>query len=83
MKTEIVELIAFEMLTSDIKLGRVIDVADHELWADEAIRELARGLGVETVDENAMTRIRCEYDVRRDEALEDEDLYDDEDDDEA
>ncbi len=83
MKAEIVELIAFEMLTSDIKRGRVIDVEDADLWADSSIVEVARGLGVYAVDDGTITRIRREYDARRQEALNDDDLYDDEDDDEA
>ena len=81
MKTEIVELIAFQMLTSDIKRGRVIDVDDPELWADASIVEVARALGVYAVDDGAITRIRREYDARRHEVLDDDDFYDAEDDD--
>lgn len=81
MTNETVELIAFQMLTSDLRRGRIIDVDDPELWSDDAIVEVARGLDIAAVSDDELVRIRAEYEARRAEAIDDEDSYDDEDDD--
>lgn len=83
MTSDTVELIAFQMLTSDLQRGRVIDVNDPDLWSDDAIVEVARRLAIAAVSDDELARIREEYEARRAEAIDDEDFYDDEDDDEA
>lgn len=76
MTNDTVELIAFQMLTSDLRRARIIDVNDPELWSDDAIVEVARGLDIAAVGVDELARIRAEYEARRGEAIDDEDFYD-------